>query len=108
MGKKATIATVSFVTGAATGAVLGLLFAPHRGRDTRYRISYQVEKYRDRLAEITNGLMAVRIDSATAATAGQEAKTEGQRVIRDARDKAEQLLTDVDSLIDQINSRRSS
>lgn len=104
MAKKATIATLSFVTGAATGAVLGLLFAPSRGRETRYRLTYQVEKYRDRLADIYQSLTAARADSPVAS----DAKSEGQRVIRDARDKAEQLLTDVDSLIEQISSRRTT
>lgn len=102
MSKKATIATFSFVAGAATGAVLGLLFAPSRGRETRYRISYQVEKYRDRLADIYQSLIRT-----TDSPAASNAKSEGQRVIKDARDKAEQLLTDVDSLIEQINSRRA-
>ncbi len=34
------------------------------------------------------------------------AKSEGQRVIQDAKDKAEKLLGDVDSLINEINSRK--
>ena len=104
MAKKVTIAAFSFAAGATTGALLGLLYAPTRGRETRSRISFQVEKYRDRLAEITQGLIAARPDSPAASTA----KSEGQRVIRDARDKAEALLTDVDSLIKQINSKRAS
>ena len=34
------------------------------------------------------------------------AKSEGQRVIQDAKEKAEKLLGDVDSLINEINSRK--
>jgi hypothetical protein len=34
------------------------------------------------------------------------AKSEGERVIRDARSKAEKLLGDVDSLMNQINKRK--
>ncbi|MBA9078452.1 MULTISPECIES: YtxH domain-containing protein [Rufibacter] len=99
MGKK-TNAILAFSTGIATGAVLGILFAPERGRETRDKLSFQLEKYRTRLLELTNDLVSGREEL------GSAAKTEGQRVIKDARDKAERLLVDVDSLINQINSKK--
>ncbi|MFB9861891.1 YtxH domain-containing protein [Rufibacter immobilis] len=99
MGKK-TNAILAFSTGIATGAVLGILFAPEKGRETRDKLSFQLEKYRARLLELTNDLIAGKEEQ------GSAAKTEGQRVIKDARDKAERLLVDVDSLINQINNRK--
>ncbi|AKQ46964.1 gas vesicle protein [Rufibacter radiotolerans] len=99
MGKK-TNAILAFSTGIATGAVLGILFAPEKGRETRDKLSFQLEKYRAKLLELTDELIAGREE------AGSAAKAEGQRVIKDARDKAERLLEDVDSLINQINSKK--
>jgi gas vesicle protein len=99
MGKK-TNAILAFSTGIATGAVLGILFAPEKGRETRDKLSFQLEKYRARLLELSNDLIAGKEEQ------GSAAKTEGQRVIKDARDKAERLLVDVDSLLDQINSKK--
>ncbi|GAB2551088.1 YtxH domain-containing protein [Rufibacter soli] len=99
MGKK-TNAILAFSTGIATGAVLGILFAPEKGRETRDKLSFQLEKYRAKLLELTDELIAGREEP------GSAAKTEGQRVIKDARDKAERLLEDVDSLINQINSKK--
>lgn len=99
MGKKTTNILV-FVTGAAVGAAAGLLFAPEKGRETRSWLSYRLEKYRDTLADLLDQLVADR-DMVTT-----NAKSEGQRVIQDAKDKAEKLLGDVDSLINEINSRK--
>lgn len=102
MNKKMT-ALISFVSGAAAGAAIGMLFAPDKGRETRDRLSYRLEKYRDQLRDLTEKMMAnsdINVPSA--------AQSEGARVIKDARDKADKLLGDVDSLINQINSRKEA
>ncbi len=89
-----------FMSGTAIGAVAGILFAPEKGRETRNFLSYRLEKYRDTLSDLLEQLVANRDDSLSTA------RTEGQRVIQDAKDKAEKLLGDVDSLIKEINSRK--
>ncbi|OKL40727.1 YtxH domain-containing protein [Pontibacter flavimaris] len=99
MSKK-TSALLAFVSGAAVGAVAGILFAPEKGRETRYWLSYRLEKYRDTLSDLLEQLIAKGESMPTTA------KSEGQRVIQDAKEKAEKLLGDVDSLINEINSRK--
>ncbi|OWP64334.1 gas vesicle protein [Hymenobacter amundsenii] len=102
MGSKTTTGILCFTGGALTGVVVGFLFAPEKGRETRSWLSYQLEKYRETLAELTENLVTSRSDQGPSS-----AKSEGQRVIQDAKSKAEQLLGDVDQLIDQINSRKT-
>ena len=101
MASKTTTGLLCFTGGALTGAAITLLYAPETGRETRSWLSYQLEKYRSVLADLTEGLVTGRDN------APSSAKTEGQRVIQDAKSKAEQLLGDVDQLINQINSRRT-
>ena len=101
MSTKKTFRTLAaFMSGAAAGAAFGILFAPGRGSETRDRLSFQLEKYREKLRELSEDLVASK-DIATSS-----AKTEGERVIRDAKTKAEALLGDVDDIISQINERK--
>ena len=89
---------LAFVVGAATGGVLGILYAPDKGSNTRDKLSYQLDKYKKQLEELLEDLINGKMEISS------EAKEEGEKVISDARLKAEKLLTDVDDLIDQIKS----
>ncbi|PSR53937.1 gas vesicle protein [Adhaeribacter arboris] len=102
MSKKVTTTLLAFLSGVATGAAFGVLYAPDKGRETRDRLSYQLDKYRDMLKDLTDLLRDNR------ETPQSAARSEGQRVIKDAKDKAEKLLGDVDLLISQINSRKEA
>jgi gas vesicle protein len=88
-----------FLTGIATGTILGLLYAPEKGNVTRDRLSYRLSKYREQLQQLLNDILE------SADLPENFSKTEGQRVVDDAREKAERLLEDVDRLMAQIKQQ---
>jgi gas vesicle protein len=88
---------VAFVIGAGVGTALGILFAPDAGNNTRDKLSFKLSKYKKELESLIEDLVEGK------ETHLNEAKTEGKRVISEAKNKAENLLSDVNKLIDQIN-----
>src|SRR5690606_34424952 len=87
---------LAFLAGAVTGAIVGILFAPDKGENTRDRLSFQLDKYKKKLDELIKEL------SDGKDVAENKAKTEGQKIVNDAKEKAERLLDDVNDLIGQI------
>ncbi|MFY0689021.1 MAG: YtxH domain-containing protein [Cyclobacteriaceae bacterium] len=86
----------AFLFGMIAGGIIGLLYAPEKGSSTRDKLSFLLDKYRkqleDILADVVEGKNLVE----------NEAKVEGERIISDAKSKAEELLDDVNGLINQI------
>ena len=89
----------AFLFGILTGAVLGILFAPDKGTNTRDRLSFQIDKYKKRLEELAKELV-----EGTELVENDE-KQKGNKIVNETKGKAEKLLDDVNGLISQIKSK---
>lgn len=102
MSKKGGNTLLAFLVGAATGAILGIMYAPDKGSNTREKLSYQLDKYRGMLQDAINDFVSGRETPLTS-----EAKSQGQKVVDEAKTKAERLLEDVDELLLQIRGKKN-
>ncbi len=92
---KGTIGFFSLITGTAIGLAIGVLFAPDKGSNTRGRVSYNLYRFKSALEDLLSELQAEELPDSSA-------RSESERVITDAKVKAEELLKDVENLIGQI------
>jgi gas vesicle protein len=96
MSKKGN-SLITFLAGAAAGAIIGILYAPEKGSVTREKLSFQLDKYKKMLEEFLNDLVTGKDTPLTS-----EAKSQGEKVVSEAKGKAERLLEDVDELLEQL------
>ena len=86
-----------FATGVAAGTAVGILFAPDDGRSTRDKLSFQLSRTREKLAEMVNRLRAAENGGPSS-----EARVASDRIIKETEEEAEKLLGDVEALMRQI------
>ena len=77
---------LAFLFGAASGAILGLLYAPEKGSHTRDKLSFHLDKYRKQLEDLVQELINAR------EMPDSEAKSEGKKVIKEAKEFIDVLL----------------
>jgi gas vesicle protein len=82
------------------GGMLALLYAPEKGSNTRDRLSFLLDKYKKRMEEIMSEFVEGKDLS------DNEAKSEGEKIIVNAKQKADELLEDVNGLINRIKKNR--
>jgi gas vesicle protein len=96
---KTTNGLIAFVTGCVTGAALGVLYAPDKGEVLRTQLTYRLSKYREKLQEVIEDMVDKKDQP------DSFARAEGEKVVSDAREKAEKLLED--RLMAQIKGQTS-
>jgi gas vesicle protein len=100
MNKAASVA-VGFCAGVVTGAVIGVLYAPDEGKNTRDKLTFKLGRYREKLKDLLKSLEGSKPEGPNSL-----AQAEGQKVIAETREQAEKLLKDVETLMGDIKIKR--
>ena len=87
--------TIGALIGAVVGSAVALLYAPDKGSNTRNVLSYRLSNYKDELTELIEKLSDEKQTIS-------DAKKQGDLVVEDARQRAEDLINEAEDLLGSI------
>jgi len=96
MSKNSTNSFISLLVGLMLGGILGILFAPDKGNNTRGRLSFRLNRYKRKLENLIDDIIDEKDNT------NSEAKINSEKVVNKAKSKAEKLLKDVDVILSKI------
>ena len=89
------------IAGGAVGFGLGLISAPEEGRKVRRRLAYQLDSLGQRVSDLLDEHLAGPDESG-------EARRDGNALVADAEEKAQQIRADIDNLIGEMRQHRKT
>lgn len=100
--KVAKVASLTAVTGAALGSIMGLLFAPKSGKKTRADIAEKASETKDRLSE-KGAALKETLDSRVCEGKKdiQGAKVKISDYLASKKSKSQEKLADIESAIEE-------
>ncbi|MEX0773925.1 MAG: YtxH domain-containing protein [Balneolales bacterium] len=98
MGKSTKGFSVGLISGVFFGSLIGMLYAPDKGINTRDRLSYQLNSY---LVDISDLIEKLRHESQVS-----DAKKQGDLVVEEAQKKAEDLIAEAEKLLKDISGQK--
>ena len=93
---------IGFLTGSVVGAILALLYAPKSGKELRADIKQKTGELKDQTDEYLKTARLKAIDIIN------EGKQRSDRLVSDAKKKAESILGDADRVMSGIRDKTSS
>jgi gas vesicle protein len=86
------------VAGGAIGVAVGMLLAPERGERSRRRVAYQLDHMASRVGNF--------LDRWGQGQEYSEARESGAEVVGEAKARAEQILKDANTLLDEVKRHK--
>ena len=96
MSKNSINSFISLLVGLMLGGILGILFAPDKGNNTRDRLSFRLDRYKRKLENLIDDIIDEKDNT------NSEAKINSEKVVNKVTSKAEKFLNDVDGILSKI------
>jgi gas vesicle protein len=99
-GRSARAWLWGILLGGAAGFGLGLIAAPEEGKNVRRRLAYQLDNLGNRVSELVDGFLNSYEEG--------EARRDGDALVADAEEKAQQIRDDIDNLMGEMREHRKT